>query len=65
MNHWFPTSLVLHEFHFLEKKASVQSCVRCVRGGYTPGNVRVLIGLGCRLAGLYAVFVTGWALMGV
>lgn len=32
-------------------------------GCYTPGDVRVLVGLGCRFARLYAVFVTRWALM--
>lgn len=33
--------------------------------GYAPGNVRVLVGLGCWFARLYAVFVTGWTLMAV
>lgn len=77
MNHLrFPTSLVLHECCFFckKKKEEVLCSHRCetmcavrdthsLSGCYTPGDVGVLVGLGCRFARLYAVFVTWWALM--
>lgn len=30
---------------------------------FGPGNVRVLVGLSCGFARLYAVFIAGWTLM--